>query len=599
MAFLVAFVSCTPPMLMNRRPNELASVEKVGVLLFEQSSEKGSRRDAEVITEIFSMQMRRYFPELVERFEIDAALAARGEKAPTHLTPEEARRLGEIFDCDAFFVGRITMLANRAALIGLRGNHQFGLSVTLVSARTGETLIAADVDMEGSYLAPQDTPEEIAIYSVRKMVEQFGFEEKHVEWLSRRSPLWRAALEAYEERRFWDAACLFGEVVTEYPANILTEEAYLLLGRCFREVGLDADAERAWSTLAAAFPQSEFQPAALGENSALAFSTGRAREGDSLLVALQSRKNHPDEVASVARAIANAAYAGGLAARRAGDCARAPSYFALVPVESEYGPYAGYAAAECLASSGDERGALDMMRVVAGAHPRSRSHAALATEAWIAIGRAALVRGDDDIARSAFARARGRAGDAGRAALGAAWIHARAGDHSGVRAELANATPADEIDRLEATVLMAMAHHGSGDGAAAQSALEAAQREAAKLRGDRASGDALAQIAAIHRELTEYESPAWREVMRAPSGDRDTQCERIGERVTTLAADRWRLRERLALEDRFEANASRVALVEERCELLLAHLLLEEGAVARRAPSASTEAPATATTGGN
>jgi len=588
---------------MDRRPDELASVGKVGVLLFEQSAENGSRRDAEVITEIFSMQMRRYFPELVERFEIEAALAARGEKAPAHLTPDEARRLGEMFECDAFFVGRITMLANRAALIGLRGNHQFGLSVTLVSARTGEALIAADINAEGSYLAPQDTPEEIAIHCVKKMVEQFGFEEKHVDWLTRRSPLWRAALEAYEERRFWDAASLFGEVVTQHPANILTEEAYLLLGRSFRELGLDANAERAWKTLAAAFPQSEFGPAAMGEIAALAFATGRAREGDSLLVALQTRKNHPDEVASVARAIASAAYAGGLAAQRAGDCARAPSYFALVPVESEYGPYAGYAAAECLAASGDERGALDLMRVVAGGHARSRSHEALATEAWIAIGRAALARGEDEIARSAFERARGRSGDGGRAALGAAWICARAGDYEGIRAELTGVGLADEIDRLEAAVLLAVAEHEAGDGAAAQRGLEAAQRDAARIRIERAAGDARAEIATIARGLAETESPAWHEVMRAPSDDRDAECERIGGRVTSLVADRWSLRDRLALEDRFEENAKRVALVEERCDLLLAQLLLEHGthgggAATRRASSDGTGAGAAATTGG-
>jgi len=583
---------------MNRRgDDELARVGRVGVLLFEPPAETGSRRDAEVITEIFSMQMRRYFPELVERFEIDAALAARGEKAPAHLTPEEARRLGEMFQCDAFFTGRITMLANRAALIGLRGNHQFGLSVTLVSARTGEALIAADVTAEGSYLAPQDTPEEIAIHCVKKMVEQFGFEEKHVEWLTRRSPLWRNALEAYEERRFWDAACLFGEVVTQHPANILTEEAYLLLGRSFHELGLDADAERAWRALATAFPQSEFQPAALGEIAALAFSTGRPREGDSLLVVLQSRKNHPDEVAGVARAIAHAAYAGGLAARSAGDCARAPSYFAHIQVESEYGPYAGYAAAECLAASGDERAALEMMRAIAGAQARSRSHEALATEAWIAVGRAAVLHGDDAIARTAFERARGRAGDAGRAALGAAWVCARGGDYDCVREELAGASAGNEIDRLERDVLLAVAHHAAGDGVAARSALEAAAGDAARLRVERAAGDARGEIATIARALAEFESPAWREVMRDPSDARDAECDRIGEHLTSLAANRGNLRERLALEDQFEENASRIALVEERRDLLLAQLLLEDGggaggAFARRESSAGANAAA-------
>src|SRR6185436_5030255 len=101
-----------------------------------------------------------------------------------------------------------------------------------------------------------DTPQEVAIYSVRKMVEEFGLDESPIAYLTRDSELWRRAMRAYEERRFWDAAVCFGEAISSYPVNGLTEEAHLYLGRCFEELAMPADAERAWISLATLFPKS-------------------------------------------------------------------------------------------------------------------------------------------------------------------------------------------------------------------------------------------------------------------------------------------------------------------------------------------------------
>ena len=593
---LLAGASCSPNILMNKKADDLKNIEKVGVLLFEHPTAPGNRQAAEEVTEIFSIQMRRYFPHLVERFEIQETLAERGEKIPTTLTPESARRLGEMFRCDAFFVGRITMMKDGAALVAPRGSQTFGLSVTLVSAHTGETLIAADVIREGSFLGTQDTPQELAMYCVREMVERFDFSEKQTEWLTRRSSLWLAAMKAYEERRFWDAACLFGEVASQYPVNLLTEEAYLLLGRCFDELALEADARRAWSTLAADFPRSEFAPAAVGEMAALAYEQGRAAEGDSLLYTLRARKNENWEVAGVARAITHAVYASALAAKRSGDFARAQPLFESIPATDEYGPFARYGVAECLAARGQNEAALAALRDATKGADRSQSHEALATEAWLANGRYALSQGDPATAHGAFEHARGAAGDDGRASVGLAWAHLARGDRAAATRAIEGSLPSGRLDRLDALLLTALARRDEGDLDDAERLLESARREATELRKAATSPSAREGTETILENLRAAEDAAWRTVMDDPGDARKAECARVGGLVIPLAAGLASNQERMRLEVAAAGSAARIALIEERCDLLLAQVLLDRGGDVARRPGADPASETKATT---
>jgi thioredoxin-like negative regulator of GroEL len=589
----LAGASCAPDnILMTKKTDRLDDIERVGVLLFEHPTAPGNRQVAEEITEIFSIQARRYFPQLVERFDIQEELAARGEKIPTTLTPESARRLGDMFGCDAFFIGRITTMKDGAALIAPRGSQQFGISVTLVSAHTGETLIAADVIEDGSFLAPQDTPKELAMYCVKEMVERFGFTEKETEWLTRRSDLWVAAMKAYEERRFWDAACLFGEVVSQHPVNLLTEEAYLLLGRCFDELALEAGARRSWRTLAMGFPRSEFTPAAVGEMAALAYEQGRAVEGDSLLTTLRSRKNENWEAANVARAITHAVYASALVAKRSGDFARAQFLFESIPVSDEYGPFARYGTAECLAALGQNTAALSALRDAAKGADRSRSHEALATEAWLANGRYALSQGDPASAHGAFTHALGAAGDDGRASVGLAWAHLARGDRAAATRAIDGALPSGRLDRLDALLLNALARRDDGDLDDAEQLLESARLEAIELRKAATSPSAREGTEKILENLRSIEEDAWRAVMGDPGEARSAECARVGGAVVPLAAGLASNQERMRLEVAAAGSAGRIALIEERCDLLLAQVLLERGGDVVRRPPAGP-APAT------
>jgi tetratricopeptide (TPR) repeat protein len=578
---LAVLSSCSPSVSVNKKDDELARLSRVGVLLFEESGTEGTRERAEIVTEVFSIQMRRYFPELVERFEIEEELMKRREACPTTLTPENARRLGQIFECDAFFTGRITQLEERSSLLGLRGGRQFGLAVTLVSARTGEVLLASTVDSEGSFLLPLDTTQEMAIYCVRKMVEEFGFDEGGPQWLNRGSPLWQAAMRAYEERRFWDAATCFGEIVSQYPVNILTEEAYLYLGRSCYELALFDTADRAWETLVSIFPKSEFRTMGMGERTALAYRQGRTADGDSLLRVLRAQRDG-------AEAVHLAAYSGAVAAREAGDVSRAIALFASIDDASDYGPFARFGKAECYAAQGRDDAAMGDLRFASGGAERSAGHAALAAQALIALGRKQLLLGENERALSLFDRVPAGTDAGGSAAIGKAWAHIRLGDLASAQKALAAAPRFAGLDRIEAPLLEAVTLQAEGDYTGAERALREVRLGVDWLsRGD-AVASTQREIDLIAGGIRDIEATAWLTLMRRPGPERQAECGAIGDRLPLLAQNLVRARQDLELARLMEAEKPRLAALEESCELLLANVLLlqERGGVARRSAKA-------------
>jgi TolA-binding protein len=584
-AVLLGASSCAPAVVVKRRDAEIKSIETVGVLLFDRVGEGGTRKEAEVMTEVFSLQMRRYFPVLVERFEIEAELAKRGEAVPTRLTAQRARELGALFDCDGFFTGEVTLLKEtRPTLFGLRGANQFALSVTLVSGRSGEVLLTSTVEEEGSFLLPLDTSREISIHAVRQMVKKFGFDEERGRWLTRDSALWRRAMQAYEERRFWDAAQAFGEAITQYPVSSLTEESYLLLGRCFYELGLPRGAERAWSSLAALFPKSRFRPAALGEMASLAYREGRAAAGDSLASALRTAYKKGS-------AIDPALYAAAMAAKDAGRCEQALARLALIPPESDYASAARYARAECLAAAGREDDAASELRAAAAGAPRSRSDATLAAEAWVAIGRRRLLAGDDSAALDAFARVDPRDDLRDAAAIGRAWAHLRRADAAAAMADLADGSRWSGSSRLEGALLRAVAQKELGDLAGATASLGAARAAAAALRSAPTSGTLRERAATLRDALRGLETSAWEITMRRPTAERGEDAARLGAKLLPLGSDLAGAVRGAAEARRAEIDAPRIAVAEERAELLAASIaLVRERAAKAKAPR-KTERP--------
>jgi len=564
---LVCLASCAPSIAVKRRSTEAMSLTRVGVLLFDDGG-VAPLRQAEEITEIFSLEMRRFFPDLVERFEIEEALAKTGEAMPTTLSPQRARELGERFQCDAFFVGRVTALKDKPSLFPVNGGHQFGLTVWLVSSRTGEVMLASKVDSEGTFLMPLDTSKEISIYSVKKLVARLGFEEKRAIRLDRNSPLWLAAMRAYEERRFWDAARLFGEAISQYPVSVLTEEAYLYMGRSFAELSLAHAAERAWTALAELFPASEFHAPAIAERAALAYREGRRAAGDSLAAALAKAHGKDPSRHLVA-------YAAGIAAKAASQPERALALLATVPIGADYGPHAQYAQAECFLALGREEDALAALEHASVGDGRSRGHEALAARAWIALGRRRLLRGDADGALAAFSRVAPADDADGRAALGTAWVALGKSDAAGARDAIAQAPPLSGIDRAEAGLLQAVALDGLGDREGAVASLRQAARDIESLResaGAVARARATAELA--RASIGELEESAWQTALRRPSAERETEAGRIGSRQSALAGDLSRANTQLAAALEAKAEEARLAAMAERGELLLANLLL-------------------------
>jgi TolA-binding protein len=589
---LAALGSCAPSVAVRRRDAAPPPLARVGVLLFDHGG-VASRREAEVVTEVFSLEMRRYFPDLVERFEIEEALAKRDEAFPTTLSPAKARALGAEFGCDAFFVGRITSLRERASLLGVRGGHQFGLMVTLVSARDGSVILTSNVDSEGTFLMPLETTKEIAIYSVRKLAERLGFEEKEQHRLSRSSPLWIAALRAYEERRFWDAACLFGESITQYPVSVLTEEAYLYVGRSFYELSMPENARQAWESLAMLFPKSEFHAPALAEMAALAYRERRRADGDSLLVLLQ--KSHPKDPSRHL-----AAYAAGVAAKNDGEMPRALRRLATVPPEADYGPHARYAEAECRLALGEAGEAAAALARASQCGERSLGHAALAATVWAALGRYHLQSGDNDAALAAFRRVPARDDIRGDGVLGLAWVLLGTGDAAGALNALDGAPAISGIPRVEAGLLRALALDTIGERDAAVASLRETDREIAAARGVAAGAAARgAEVARRRASLTDLAPSAWATALARPSAERDAARARIGAEQSEHAAGLARAQTDLAAALEVEAESGRLTAMAERSELLLANLLLEKGrTAAARAPSAAAVAWPTAVPAG-
>ncbi len=581
---LFAASSCAPAVVVKKRDDELARLNTVGVLLFDRVDGAGTRKEAEVMTEIFSLQMRRYFPVMVERFEIEAELAKRGEPVPTKLTAPRARELGQIFDCDGFFVGQVTTLKDKEpTLFGLRGATQFALSVTLVSGRTGQVLLTSTVQEEGSFLLPLDTSREIAIHAVRQMVKKFGFDEDKGRWLTRDSALWLRAMRAYEERRFWDAAHAFGEAITQYPVSRLTEESYLLLGRCFYELGMPRGADRAWSSLVALFPKSPFRSTAMAELAALAYRETRTAAGDSLVAMLRIGY-------AKGSALDPASYAAAMAAKERGDTERALARLALIGPESDYAAVARYARAECFAAAGREDEALAELRVAADGAANSRSDAALAADAWVAIGRRRLLAGENNAALEAFGEVDPRDDPRGAAAIGMAWVHLRRGDAAGALADLADGSRWTGASRLEGPLLRAVAQKELGDLAGVKASLAEVKSAAAALKKAPAIGAFVERASAASGSLRDLEEPAWTVVMRRPTVERDAEASRVGAILLPLGAELALARAGGVEARRHALDAQRIAMAEERAELLAASvsLMKERRAAAKSSAGAET-----------
>ena len=112
LAFSIA--GCLPGAKITRStPVDGRPVENVAIFLFETKAEGTPPHLAETATDAFTLELIRYFPSLVDRYEAGEKMRARGmDRAPR--TAAELRDVGEALGVDGLFVGAITGFSDKA-----------------------------------------------------------------------------------------------------------------------------------------------------------------------------------------------------------------------------------------------------------------------------------------------------------------------------------------------------------------------------------------------------------------------------------------------------------------------------------------------------
>lgn len=413
-------MSCTQHVQMKRQdPVESLPVENVAVLLFYQDTETGPAYLADLATDAFSMQAHRYFPALVDRYKVRDFLKQHGYEHANALTPHILKEMGDFFEVDGVFTGTITGYSEEESFLGWKGKAHFKMGCRLLSTKNGRDLIAAQVDVSGSYLLPVENPKDRVILGVKMLTNSMRLDERFGPlYITRLDPLWIKAMEHYESREFWDATETFSEIVTTFGKSDLRDEAEFYLGRSIEELSLPGTAKRVYSRLGVG---------AFASRSAYQLTQIRFQEGDDdgVAQALQSFVSRfPNDPL-----LGGMRYTTGLSQMRRGDPAAAIRNLALVPEESNWYKFARYAMADPYRALGDTTSA--RLALERAAEPFGGSESDRRLE-----GRAKLALGDLHFSLGNHAEAvrwyqKSDLEFLPRARLGMAWVAAEGGDFVG------------------------------------------------------------------------------------------------------------------------------------------------------------------------
>jgi hypothetical protein len=406
---------CTPSVVVRREIDQLERPpENVAVLLFANEVPGSPPHFGELATDAFTLAIKKYFPGVVDRYQLRDFLRSRGSAEGTALTPAALRAIGEEFDVDGVFVGTITGFGDKRSFLGWKDRPYFLMGGRLL-ATDGRVLIAGQTSVTESVPLPVDDPKQMAVYGVKSLIVAMRLDERlGPPVLTRADPLWRRAMRDYEERCFWEAAEGFAEIVASFRPGDLREEARLYEGRSLEEVGFDRSAD----LLYAAMREGPFAASALARSAEIGHRAGDAAAVLRIEEEITRRfPGSPEEGA--------ARYLAGLALIETGSTRPALGRLESVPEESPWFRFARYALAGPYLALGDTaraRGALDAAADGAG---RTESDRRLRARALLALGDLHFAAGRPAEADRALAEVTGE--HAEEAAMARAWMAAEGG----------------------------------------------------------------------------------------------------------------------------------------------------------------------------
>ncbi|RPJ45291.1 MAG: hypothetical protein EHM19_05550 [Candidatus Latescibacterota bacterium] len=387
-------------------------VQNVAIVLFMNDVPGTPPHFAELATDAFTLEMKRYFPGLVDRYRMREFLAANGFDGRGAITPRALEAAGAEFGVDGVFVGTITGFGDKRSFLGWKERPYFLMGCRFYSTENGRVLIAGQTSVTESVPLPVEDPKQMAVYGVKSLIDRMRLDERFgPPALTRDDPLWRRAMRAYEERRFWDAGEDFAAIVSIYRPNDLREEARLCLGRCLEEIGFVEAARELYLGMR----DGPFAAPALCRAAEIAAGAGEPEPALALLEEIARRfPGSPEEGA--------ARYAAGTALAGAGRPREAAVLLEEVPEGSSWRRFARYALAGALVQLGEEpraRAALEAAAAVGGSTTSDRR---LRERALLALGDLHYAEGRPAEAERCWAEVAGEGAE--EAALARAWLAA-------------------------------------------------------------------------------------------------------------------------------------------------------------------------------
>ncbi len=408
--------SCASDVLVRRQSDPLDQpVENVAVLLFFQEAEGAPEGLDELATDAFTVQVQKYFPALVSRYEVRDFL--RRNRYTHALSPAVLRELGEQLGVDGLFVGKITGYSEKESFLGWNGKPHFEMACRLLSTKTGRVLLAGQVNVEGSYVIPVNSRADRVVFGVKLLTKKMGLSERFgLRYVTRDDPIWARAMRHYEKKQFWEAARYFGAIVHDYAPSDLRDEAQFYMGRSLDELSLASAALEIYRSI----EKGPFAVRALLQRMEIAFR----EERDADLLALDRRMNGQWADRSESEA---ARYLAGLSLLRTGRADEAIARLASVGETSRWYPFARWSLADPLLAKGDSAWARRSLEAVAAIKGVTESERRLRERAFVTLGDYHYARGDRAEAERWYGLVRGEF--LPRAALGLAWIAAERGDY--------------------------------------------------------------------------------------------------------------------------------------------------------------------------
>lgn len=434
---------CVPNVSVRRSATPAEKpVENVAVVLFRDHGSGSPANTAEVATDALSLELQKYFPELVDRYRVRDWLRGKGLPEGALSDPGTLALMGEELEVDGVFFGALTGYSEKRSFLGWNGTPHIGLECKLVSAKTGEEILRGNAAVSESYLIPAENPREMTLFGVRKLTERMRLSERFgPPGLTRDDALWRQAMEAYERRRFWEAAEAFGAIQALYRPSDLRDEGALCLGRSLEELGLPEAAARTYAALSTG-PMAARALARTAEVRRL-----QGRTGDVLRTEGELASRFPGTPEAE-----GARYFAGLALLDAGEIVAALARLSEVPPNGPWGRFARFASAPARLALGDTAAAVAALEGAAVGGGLTESDRRLAEEARIVLGHFHYEAGRLGEARRWYEIAALDGSEEARLALG--WIAAEEGRHADAVALLAGPAGSDDPRRAAEALLL-------------------------------------------------------------------------------------------------------------------------------------------------